>query len=119
MKEPEKLEALFCHMDALGVPRSTAFPPAWRLLWRAGWRVPPPLFLSFGILAVATGLAFGVFWGLAMLLMSTFTSVSVTWSSACLAGICFGLLFSALMRMKASRYNLPSWADYKGQSGQA
>lgn len=119
MKEHEKLEALYRHMESLGVPRETAFPPAWRVLWRLGWHVPPPLFVGFWPLAVGTGFAFGVFWGLAMLLMSTFTTVSVTWFSACLAGVCFGLLFAALLRMKASRYNLTPWAEYEGRGGQA
>ena len=119
MKEHEKLEALYRHMEELGVPRTTAFPPSWRILWRLGWYVPPPLFVRFWPLAVGTGLAFGVFWGLAMLLISAFfNAVSVTWFSACLAGVCFGLLFAALVRMKASRYNLPPWTEYGGPSGQ-
>lgn len=118
MKEHEKLEAMYRHMDALAVPRATAFPPAWRLMWRIGWHVPPPLFLGFWPLALTTGAAFGLLWGLAMLLMSAYTPVVFSTWAACLTGLLFGLLFSGLVRMKAGRYKLPPWSEYQGQ-GQA
>ncbi|TCZ76924.1 DUF6404 family protein [Lysobacter sp. N42] len=114
MNHHEKLEALYRHAESLGIDRATAAPPAWRLMWRFGWQVPPPLFLGFWPLAFGSGIAFGVLWGLAMLFVAQFRPVFITWRAATLAGVCFGLLFAAVLRLKASRYNLPSWSEYTG-----
>lgn len=119
MTDNDKLDAMHRHLGALGVERSTAFPPAWRLLWRAGWHVAPPLFIGFWRLAAGTGAAFGLLWGLAMRLLSAFFPVTVTVGSAALAGVSFGLLFAALVRMKARRYNLPPWSEYTGDGTRA
>lgn len=58
MTHTQKVERMYRHMAALGVSRSTAAPPAWRVLWRMGIEAPPPLFMSF--MPVALVLASGI-----------------------------------------------------------
>ena len=55
MDHQAKVQAMYRHMDALGVSRSTAAPPLWRLLWRAGIEIPPPLFIPFLSAALGMG----------------------------------------------------------------
>lgn len=107
------------HMAAMGVSPSTAAPPIWRLLWRLGVELPPPLFMSFWQAAFFMGGFFGVSWGLVMWL--------VQWSrqgmpfelvlGACAsAGVLFGLCMAAYFRYLARKHELPSWEAYIGNS---
>lgn len=114
MTHQEKLEALYTHADSLGLSRASVAPPAWRLMWRFGWEVPPPMFLGFWPLALGSGFAFGTLWGLAMALMSLYTPLYISWKASALAGACFGLMFAAFMRVRVVRYNLPAWSQYTG-----
>ncbi|UWX03491.1 hypothetical protein H1235_10200 [Pseudoxanthomonas sp. NC8] len=66
MTDPDKLERMRKHMLALGVSPSTAAPPLWKLLWRLGIDLPPPLFMGFWHTALLMGSFFGLFWGLFM-----------------------------------------------------
>jgi hypothetical protein len=114
MEHHEKLQAMYRHMDALGIRRSTAAPPVWRLMWRMGWEVPPPLFLGFWPLALGTGLTFCVVWGLCMLVLDPAIPPSVTGLLAIIGGAGFGLVFAAVIRIKSIRHKLPSWSEYQG-----
>jgi hypothetical protein len=45
-------------LEAQGVNRYTSAPPIYRLAWRLGFRVKPPLYQSFGVRTVIFGLSF-------------------------------------------------------------
>lgn len=118
MTHAEKLQRMYRHMAALGVSPNTAAPPAWRLLWRLGFDVPPPLFLGFWPLAISMGTVFGVLWGVSMWLLMWARQgvpVSLALAVAVGAGVMFGLLMAAWLRRAARSYALPLWADYSGQ----
>lgn len=118
MTHPEKLKAMKSHMAALGIMASTAAPPAWKLLWRLGVEIPPPLFLGFWSLALFMGAFFGVLWGVVMWLILwswqgiPFVFVAI---AALVAGFLFGLSMATYFRYLARKHNLPSWADYSGE----
>jgi membrane associated rhomboid family serine protease len=97
-------------LAAQGVGRSTSAPPAYRLAWRLGLRVRPPLYQSFAALVVGMGALFGVLWGLFMWVIfwrpdgHSPTSAIVT---ALVTGALFGLLIALFYRWKARSLRLP------------
>ncbi|HET6633096.1 MAG TPA: DUF6404 family protein [Rhodanobacteraceae bacterium] len=117
MEQHEKIEAMYRHMETLGVGRSTAAPPAWRLMWRLGWDVPPPMFLPFWRLAFAVGLAFGLPWGVALMVVTSLPLLVIA-AVAILGGACFGLVFAGIMYGMGRRHGLPPWSEYRGETEQ-
>ena len=116
MTHAEKVEAMRSHMRALGVPASTAAPPAWRLLWRLGLETPPPLFLGFWPGALVMGGFFGLSWCLLMWLL-LWRSQLPAWAmllSAGAAGLLFGLIMAGYFRYLARKHALPAWSEYRG-----
>ncbi|MEN1930190.1 DUF6404 family protein [Luteimonas sp. MJ250] len=117
MKHHEKLEEMYRHMAMLGVPKNTAAPPLWRLFWRFGVEVPPPLFTPFIPGALAMSAFFSLFWGLlmwAVLWARQGMPISLMAASALAAGALFGLIMAAYFRHLARKHKLPSWAAYRG-----
>ena len=122
MDHQAKVQAMYRHMDALGVSRSTAAPPLWRLLWRAGIEIPPPLFIPFLSAALGMGAFFGFFWGAFMWLFfwtRQGASFELVGGASLLAGVMFGLLMAAYLRVVAGRHDLPRWSEYTGAPGHA
>lgn len=104
-------------MAILGVSKSTAAPPAWRVLWRFGVQVPPPLFCPFAPTALVLGVAFGLLWGLlmgAILWSRQDTPIALMAVGALFAGALFGLAMTSYFRYLARRHGLPPWAEYTG-----
>jgi len=93
-----------------GVGAYTSAPPLYRLAWRSGLRVRPPLYQPFAALAVGTGIWFAVAGGLAMWLLSWraeglgVTNVLVR---AVVTGTVFGLSLAFYYRWKASKLRCP------------
>ena len=111
----QKIASYVEDMERRGVRRNTSAPPVFRMLWRLGVNIPPPLFLSFGALFVLSGSTFGLLWGIFMQLfvwrfIAVPTSFGAVGSVAC--GIAFGLIFAGYYAWKAKRLQLPRWADY-------
>ena len=105
------------HLHALGVSAGTVAPPLWRLLWRMGVDVPPPLFLRFLPAAALLGGFFGLGWGLLMWPMYWARHglpLGAALAAMVFAGTSFGLLMAAYLRFMARRHRLPAWADYTG-----
>jgi hypothetical protein len=122
MTHQEKVEAMYRHLASLGVSKSTAAPPAWRLLWRLGFETRPPLFAPFLPVALAMGAFFGLFWGLsmwAMLWARQGMSLGVMATSAILAGALFGFAMAAFYRYVARKHGLSPWAVYTGAPDRA
>ena len=117
MTHQEKLEMMFRHTDALGIGRSTVAPPAWRLLWKAGLRTPPPVFLGFLPLALGMGLFFAIGWGLLMWVFMWWRqgmTVAATAVVALVAGVMFGVAMASYYRYHARKLRLPDWTTYRG-----
>lgn len=119
MTHQEKLEEMYRHMSLLGISKSIAAPPAWRLLWCLGVAVPPPLFIPLVPCALATGSFFGLSWGL--LMWALFWSrqgmpAAAMAASALVAGALFGLTMATYFRYLSRKHGLPKWSDYIGGS---
>jgi len=101
------------HLAQLGLPPSTFAPPLWKLLWRLGINIPPPLFMSFWHCVLFMGSFFGCFWGLLMWVIMWSRQempVALALASAAMAGVLFGLTVALYLRRLARRHTLPSWS---------
>ena len=118
MTRPQKLERYKQHMKARGVSGSTAFPPAWRLLWRLGLELAPPPFLSFASLALFTGVPFGLLFALGVWLLESIglrdMSVGEPLWAALITGPLFGLFMAAYYRRLARKHSLGPWVEFTG-----
>ena len=123
MTHQEKVDHLIEKLGQQGIGPYTAAPPLFRLLWRLGLEVPPPLFLGFRQLTLLMGTFFGVLWGVLWGLFMWLwqwqgeipagVAVLTTVFAAVFAGLAFGLIMAVVSRWKAARLGLPSsWEDY-------
>jgi hypothetical protein len=124
MTQSGQLERYKQHMAAQGVGESTAFPPAWNLLWSLGIKVPPPPFLGFVSLTLVAGVLFGPLFGLGAWLLGNrglrdMPAQEALWV-ALVTGAVFGLIMAAYYRHLARKHRLGSWAAFSraGRSGQ-
>ena len=110
-----RLQQALAFIESKGVRRSTAAPPLYRLFWRMGLKVPPPLMTGFWGVALLMGGFFGVFWGLVMwLLMWGRNGMPLALAAllALVAGVLFGLLMAAVLRSQARNKQIPVWKDF-------
>ena len=110
-----RLRQALAFIASKGVRPSTAAPPLYRLFWKMGLKVPPPLMAGFFSIALLMGGFFGVFWGLLMwLLMWGRTGMPMAAAAvlALLAGALFGLLMAAVLRWQARNKQIPAWKDF-------
>ena len=118
MTHSYKLKQMQRHLASVGVPPTTSAPPLWRLLWRLGIQIPPPLFTRFLPLALFMGILFGAFWGLFMWLFlwsRQSIAIGIILGASAVAGLLFGLCMADYFRHLARKHHLPLWADYAGQ----
>ena len=100
-------------LHAQGVARYTTAPPLYRLAWRLGLEIPPPLYQPFKTLAVNFGIYFGVTWGVFMgcfIWLSKGPSIASFIAlvlGSILAGLWFGVFMGAYYRRKAKKLRLP------------
>lgn len=115
MTHKEKLNKMFKELPERGIRKYEFAPPLYRLLWRIGIEIPPPLFSSFIFLFIFEGLLFGIPWGVFMWLFERSRNVMSAISyilGSIFAGIFFGLIMAINFRRQAKKYNLPLWKDY-------
>lgn len=125
MTHSEKVMAMREDFISLGINPSTGTPFFWRVLWRLGFKIPPPLFMSFRSVAWTVGGFCAVFWGLFMLLPFPWAPANLDWRVrliilvpfATAFGAFFGLRTAKYCRSVAQKYGLPSWGEYHGHSG--
>lgn len=117
MTYAQQREAAQAQLAMLGIAPSVFAPPLWKLLWRLGIDVPPPLFMGFWRTVLAMGGFFGVFWGLLMwVLMWSWQGLPI-WlviAGAGAAGLLFGLCMALHYRHVARKHRLPPWDSYAG-----
>lgn len=110
----QRRDAAFRLMDAAGVKPGLSRPPLWRLLWRLGVEIPPPLFMSGWGRALFSGLSFAVFWGALMWLLiwraQEFPPMAAI-GSAVFAGLLFGAMTTAVSLRKRRKLGLPPWGQ--------
>jgi hypothetical protein len=121
MTHKDKVQALYRHMQVLEVSEWTAAPPLWRLLWRVGYELPPPMFNAFMHNALLLGVVFGIGWGLLMAVAQTvlmplpLMGSLATWAGAAImAGVLFGLFMASYFHWLARKHRLGSWDSYTG-----
>lgn len=122
--ETKKSEALRL-LEQTGIWRSNYLPPATKTLWRLGFEVPPPHFISFGRILLFAGIYFAVGWGVLMYLFTLLamgTPVKSPSTFALLsagAGFLFGLSMATYYAYGRWKHGLPSWealGDSEGAS---
>jgi Family of unknown function (DUF6404) len=119
MTHSEKLQKLLEHAPKLGISPYTAAPPLYRLLWRLGIEIPPPLFAAFLPNAFLMGGFFTCSWGLFMCLFiwagDGKVSAFFALQASLFAGLMFGITMALYLRYKARQLNLPPWSEYSGR----
>lgn len=111
---PPQVRHALQQLDAAGVKRSMSAPPLYRLFWRLGWGVAPPILTGFATNVLTTGAWFGIGWGTVMWLMlwrgTGMTGLGMV-TTAVLAGLAFGVLMAVMLRYQRQRLGLPLWKD--------
>lgn len=113
----QKTQAMRRQLAERKIAPGIAAPPFWRLLWKLGIALPPPLFLGFVPLTLLCGGFFAVLWGLVMYLASwraQGTPLPTMLLGMLAAGALFGLVMATVFRSHARRLQLPAWRDYTG-----
>ena len=113
MTEKEKREAFFAEMEAAGAKKNEQKPPLYRLLWKLGIDLAPPLYASGTQLILMDVFLAGGFWAFLMWLIVWRESPGI----ALAGGLFFGLLFGLMMRLqiesKRKKYGITEdWSDF-------
>lgn len=99
-------------LEATGMRAGNYSPPAVRLFWRLGFKVPPPHFASFTAMALFNGTWFAVAWGSTMWLFvwrSQGMLLGAAAVGAAIAGAFFGLVMAGYYAHGRKKYQLPTW----------
>jgi len=122
MEFEKKIEIYIQDMTERGWKKWSSSPPLYRLFWKLGWKVPPPIFNSFGKNFVLHGLWFGVFMWFWFLLINLFETkylnlyiiILLTTVSAVVAGLISGALMAWFFRRKNRKLGMGDWENYTG-----
>lgn len=111
----EKLAAAKDLLASKGIWRAAYAPTVVTLLWRVGFRIPPPHFAGFIGTFVFSGTVLGGAWGVLMWLMwwsRHGMSPAVAVGVSVLAGLLVGLCVASYYRYAAHKYAIPAWKDF-------
>lgn len=116
MTHKEKIEKMYEELHEKGVSKSNCAPPVYRLLWKLGVEIAPPLFSSFMRNLCFQGTFFAVLWG--VLMWFTYWQQQqypfvIAIIASVTAGFLFGLFMAVYFRYVSNKHGLPSWDDYK------
>ncbi len=114
MTHEQKVAAFEKQLRDRGYWISNAIPPACRLLWRMGFKVPPPCFLPFPVAALSAGIAFALIYAIFMWLFVWPANITPQGAliSATAAGVLYGLAMAAFWHIRAKQLDLPPWKDF-------
>jgi len=110
----EKVRHLRKALSKRGVWPFMVAPPIYRLLWRLGLKVRPPLFQSFFTLFLDNGTFFVVVMWVLTFSQGTVLDAEEFFSFIIPWGAFVGLVVAIHIRWKARRLGLPSWKEYPG-----
>ncbi|UXI66588.1 DUF6404 family protein [Tahibacter amnicola] len=118
----EKIRRMETHLSSMGLKSLDYAPPAYRLLWRLGVKITPPLFASFWHLALVPGVLFAFGWGTFMSMLAASRQVPPVsgWrflTFCVIAGALFGAFLARPAYQKIRTLGLPRWAEYRGGPG--
>ncbi len=94
---------------------SNAIPPVWQLLWKLGFKIPPPYFLPFLTGAIWTGTLFSISLFVIRWLVAWYIPQTMNLSDVVIiiiAGIFFGISMSITWRNKSQKLHLPDWDSF-------
>lgn len=114
MTQHEKIDFAVSDLEKRGVKRNTIAPPLYRLLWKLGVPIAPPVFNPFVINFLVWGGYFAAFMGVTMGSYEHWrgedtSHVPVT---ALLSGMLFGLWMATVYFAEARKLSLPKWKDF-------
>lgn len=123
MRQPTLIQEARDYLQAQGLARGTIAPPLFRLLWKLGIAVPPPLFLGFWANAALVGGFAGIGYGTAMSVLFWFLhgffSLLVSLAIATCFGITLGTIVAGVVRVTAAKHQIPSWRRFvRSRAGQ-
>ena len=110
MTNDEKIAYYLSDMHQRGIRKYRAAPPIYRLLWRLGINVRPPLFASSWSLAVP----FAVGWGIIFFIL-WWSAPRHSITGLVLYGVgaaSVGVINAVSYRRQAQKLALPRWEDY-------
>jgi hypothetical protein len=106
-----KVNAHVAEMGSAGVADYIAAPPPFRLAWKMGLAIPPPLFLGFIPIFLMVGVPLTLVWAL----LSGLTGL-LGWAISTFVALTVGLSIAAAVadfyRRKSRGLALPSWENY-------
>ncbi len=105
----QRRTAALALLAATGIMRSNYEPPLLRMLWRAGFEVPPPHFARSWKVGLIAAAYFSVAWGTMMWLFGQARALEVLGASALVAGVLFGVAMGAYYAYGKRKYALPDW----------
>lgn len=111
-----KLDAGLHLLASTGMSRMMYAPPLFRLFWRLGIRLPPPLFLGlFGSLMVNALAVFLTVFGFSMAIVDE-GSISAMLSQSAQGGVKGALIFAPVLamydRIRARNRGIPLWVNF-------
>jgi hypothetical protein len=114
MNPSEKRRIFIAEAVALGESERSVAPWLYRMLWRAGLDVPPPLYCSFLQQLAVIGLIGGTFWGSGMwFILWRESPIWITIFSASLFGLWMASWSWYSLRRRRRRLGLcERWSDY-------
>ena len=113
----EKIELAVEDLRARHIRDSMTAPLPYRLLWRIGIAIPPPLFQSFLGLLILHGVLFGGFMGAILACTDRRLAPDGATVLGTISGAVFGLVMAIHFRLEARRRGLPRWGDFPYGSG--
>ena len=124
MNNHDKVSKLIADLGEQGYSEFTVAPPLFRMLWKHGIDIPPPLFMSFWSILVfgdaLFAIGFGAFAAVFIIPMCLMGVENVPIMQSLVATVCAGLFFGVTMatyfRYQARKFLLPSWDKYPTDS---
>ena len=102
-----------------GEKKSNASPPLYRLLWKLGLELPPPIFAGFIHNLIVQGGMFAIGWGTIMWFMmwrNEGKSLYVAIAASLFAGILFGIAMAVVWRRRNKKLGLGPWKNFPGNN---
>ncbi|MDF7809069.1 DUF6404 family protein [Pontiellaceae bacterium B12219] len=116
MNFKDKIESLEKFLIESGEKKGLASPPLFRLFWKLGSNIPPPLFLSFKMNALCFGGPFSVIMGFIYFSMLGFRSEYhdplIDIAAAIVTGFVFGWAMAWTIEKKKQKLKLGRWDQF-------